>query len=174
MLQNSRCGTNAAIETKEICEELREYFINNGAVSWQRKQSLGSSKLIFLCWPRRGLYSTFSCSKNKLEKYFLSKFSPNFIFVAAIKQFFTKTWKYRLHLVCLSYFLLIFIFTMLIVNTFEFVKTLSFTKKELLHKPVIATPRLSLFTCFHEQRPFSTLSQLAKPLSLIPYVKCKS
>ena len=40
MLQNSRCGNNAAIETKEIREELRECFINNGAVSWQRKQSL--------------------------------------------------------------------------------------------------------------------------------------
>ena len=40
MLQNPRCGNDAAIETKEICEELREYFINKGAISLQRKHSL--------------------------------------------------------------------------------------------------------------------------------------
>ena len=37
MLQNSKCGTNAAIETKQIREELMEYFTNKEAVSWQRK-----------------------------------------------------------------------------------------------------------------------------------------
>ena len=36
MLQSPRCGNDAAIETKEICEELREYFINKGAISWQQ------------------------------------------------------------------------------------------------------------------------------------------
>ena len=40
MLQNPRYGNNATIETKEISEELTEYFINKGAISWQRKQSL--------------------------------------------------------------------------------------------------------------------------------------
>ena len=39
MLRSPRCGYNAAIETKDIPEELREYFINKGAISWQRKQS---------------------------------------------------------------------------------------------------------------------------------------
>ena len=39
MLQNPRCGNNVAIETKEIHEELREYFINKGG-NWQRKQLL--------------------------------------------------------------------------------------------------------------------------------------
>ena len=37
MLQNSRCGNNAAIETKEIREKLMEYFMNKVAISWQRK-----------------------------------------------------------------------------------------------------------------------------------------
>ena len=37
MLQNSKCGNNAAIETKQIREELMEYFTNKGAISWQRK-----------------------------------------------------------------------------------------------------------------------------------------
>ena len=33
MLQNQRCGNNAVVETKEIREELREDFINKGAIS---------------------------------------------------------------------------------------------------------------------------------------------
>ena len=37
MLQNSRCGNNAAIKTKEIREKLMEYFMNKVAISWQRK-----------------------------------------------------------------------------------------------------------------------------------------
>ena len=37
MFQNLKCGDNAAIETKQIREELMEYFTNKGAVSWQRK-----------------------------------------------------------------------------------------------------------------------------------------
>ena len=40
MLQNPRYCNNAEIETKEIRKELMEYFINKGAISWQRKQSL--------------------------------------------------------------------------------------------------------------------------------------
>ena len=34
MLQNSKFGNNAAIETKDIREELIEYFINKRAISW--------------------------------------------------------------------------------------------------------------------------------------------
>ena len=34
MLQNSKCGNNAVIKTKEIREELMEYFTNKGAISW--------------------------------------------------------------------------------------------------------------------------------------------
>ena len=49
-------------------------------------------------------------------------------------------------------------------------EALPYTKKELFHKPVIATPRLSLL---HEQQPFSTLSQLARPPSLTPFAKAK-
>ena len=37
ILQNSKCGNNAAIEIKQIREELMEYFTNKGAISWQRK-----------------------------------------------------------------------------------------------------------------------------------------
>ena len=37
MLENSKCGNNAAIETKEIREELMECFTNKGAISYQRK-----------------------------------------------------------------------------------------------------------------------------------------
>ena len=37
MLQNVKCGNNAAIETKKIREELIKYFTNKGAISWQRK-----------------------------------------------------------------------------------------------------------------------------------------
>ena len=36
-LQNLKCGTNAAIEMKQIREELMEYFTNKEVVSWQRK-----------------------------------------------------------------------------------------------------------------------------------------
>ena len=34
MLQNSKSSNNAAIETKDIREELIEYFINKRAISW--------------------------------------------------------------------------------------------------------------------------------------------
>ena len=40
MLENLRYGNDAAIETKKIREELTEYFINKGAISWQWEQSL--------------------------------------------------------------------------------------------------------------------------------------
>ena len=36
MLQNSKCGNNAAIETKQIRDELMEHFKNKGAISWER------------------------------------------------------------------------------------------------------------------------------------------
>ena len=48
-LENSKCGNNAAIETKEIGEEFMEYFINKGASSWQQIQSLRSLKIVIFC-----------------------------------------------------------------------------------------------------------------------------
>ena len=59
-----------------------------------------------------------------------------------MKLFFSKIWKYLL--VRLSQFLLALIFAVLIVDIFQFIETLSSTKKKLFLKPVIATPRLSL------------------------------
>ena len=37
MLQNPRYGNEAATEMIEIRGELKEYFINKGAISWQGK-----------------------------------------------------------------------------------------------------------------------------------------